>query len=1209
MTETVAKTTDKPSKTILIKETESGVAGIPPLYCDTECPPCHRVSLQCLVVTPSVVPIEHAKALKEAGHGWPTGSFDTAFAGIQREGTVPVVRIARAGYFVVINTARQTADIWRHAPDGLNRKIMNQVTAKEYADLQSQFTAGTEEKVCSRKAANVPGTLINIDRASDVAEVWIGYTPHLWLPSVFENFLLNKPGSRPGPDGKLVTKPVRELHGRTISPSGILGGQFQPGTMPINQLSLEGTVADFVKEATPAFKKAFELALKPLDAERIGLAETFEKSVRALERISSPKENPKLYDHTSFIVMVDDDLGVMEQHNNYRHAAAEAKKAWMAGAEGITDVVDPVRPWALRSSLHVDMVLRWEAAREAAAITERTRDTMHRRYGANVTKEQFDARQSQGGYPPGTTFEPSYEKAANPEVKSGKTDEEGYKLDADGNKIPVKVPSVQHRDGLTLKGRVRLPDEMVTTQANRNGAEKAEGMRSRLVRRIDMQQVSFFRSEFKAESERWDERIAKLDRDCIAFRNGPRFGATYLNQFARSIDLTEPNLALGSIGQQITDFANKLRAAEAAIGGGAITIDSAKDLARLYKLPPDNPLKWFDNAVSEAFNFTKAAFLDPGNRSEAAEGMVGIRAIKDSVAQILNSQLQQHNFESTLTSLLAARSQMVNLVAASIDAKTAEALGIAAVSRQEAQRAFRVHVKFGMLAEELVRTRPGERALRQYVFNIRVPAGMAIDEVRDAIAGRVMPASFEPRKETTRGENRRTFEQFRKLNGVIDDEVHFPVLLNKSQLEKLQKEAIAKGEDLVEILPDAQLGMKSGPIKVPKFVAQRLIQEQAVTARQAVLSTGEGKLLLSITSVQVWALWDTAYKMFTKEGIEQADAVLSTLSTSLAILETRSTLSLHVYTLRADGARTVTVDLASGMATARRAAGLFGAGASIVDAVLAFVRADNAYRSGDKSTGLAYGIASGLYTISGAATIASAFATYQAFAGTGLFVNSLGITGAAMMGAWLMSVGIVLSIVAFGFMLYALYTTYQSMDIFLDRSYWGLGNRAEGKFGKVTRRQLQDVANDRKLAINGKRNTLKHIAALGMKEEVDALQALPIGLQITFEWHKNWFSDEAVVFKVACGRWPKDHRKVTLKMEMLVATGAPGVVVFKEKVLALEGPKDRETGAYEFTQAWAMKDGEEDQYTKARVTYVIHGDNTGDVLTRGDMLVSRADES
>ncbi|WP_237741846.1 toxin VasX [Herbaspirillum rubrisubalbicans] len=283
----------------------NATAGPPPLCVSANCQTCRRADLQLLIVTPSVAPLEHAATLQRAGHQW-SSVLDTGFAAIKREATVPVARLARSGYFMLYFAQSQRWDIWQVMGNGIARKIMHQVSVKQYAALVTGFLTATSPKTCSRGAANLEAPLISINGAKDVPSVWLAYTPRLWSPPVLQRYADNPMVDLPGPDGKPVgQEKLRTLRGREIHPAKwIKQSEFpQSGCLPLTAANLEQHVADFVKEGSAAFVKAFEFSLKPLDKERFGQAAAMDKAVRATEKLS----HPTLYVNKSLLVMLPDD--------------------------------------------------------------------------------------------------------------------------------------------------------------------------------------------------------------------------------------------------------------------------------------------------------------------------------------------------------------------------------------------------------------------------------------------------------------------------------------------------------------------------------------------------------------------------------------------------------------------------------------------------------------------------------------------------------------------------------------------------------------------------------------------------------------------------------------------------------------------------------------------------------------------------------------
>lgn len=1177
----------------IIDNAANAVAGKPGCDPNAPCQPCQRADLQLLVVLPSVVPANHAAGLKDAGYAW-APSFDAAFGAVKREATVPVARIMREGYVYLYYVHRKRWDVWQVMLNGLTRKIMNQVDKTAYEKLQSAFNGAPAPKTCSRGAANVPAQLISVSGAKTTPKLWLAFSAQLWSGHTLQRFADNPMVEVPGADGKPVKQELRATRGREISPQSVLTSGISNYALPLNQAGLEHGVADFAATISEAYKRAFDISLTPLNLDRPGKAGTFVEAVRNLERASAPAAKPDLYRNKSIILMLPDPLGVVEQHNHLRLAEQEAKRLWTIGANGVTQAPDPERVWKLRSSIHAQMIEQWEAAGDAQRITSTVSRAMHKNIPP-ITEEEFKRQEKAGQIAPGTEWQPMYlldgGLHGNP------------KLDANKQPIVHTVASRYTPGTQTRLGRMNLPPEVVKKAADKRGAAKATGFRDRLRGRLDFEGMTLFTDQFKLESDKWDMRIARFDRDYLAWRDSLAFKSFMLYDFNNKINFGKPVPAFGSIDQQAGEVISRVIALEKAFGGGGITPDSTAALAALYKLKPDDPASWLDHAVYEPFSFKKEVWKDPGNLSESTEGVAASDALMKVVKEAFARSKERHQFESAARSILAGRAQLTNLVASAIDAKTAKNLGLQTISQGQARKFLQMHIKIELLFDELLAPDSMQRSAQKFVFNLKVPTGVAIDTVRDAMHGRLLPTRFTPKNETTRAERRYTDRQFRHLEGRLTGEMNYPVLLDRAMIDNLNREAIASGKNLVDVVPDGRLGLSSGSVKIPEEVARRMIREQALTVK-GVLKAGDTKVLGAVVAVQLLALWDTAWKIRNEQGMAQADAVLSTMSTVLALVETGNLMGLHAWTMRVDGMRTITTTAATSMARMRFGAGLAGAGATVIDAMLAFVRANDAKRAGDSATSTAFYTAGTLYSLSAAASGIGAFATYQSYMAQGAIVRLVGIRAAMLMGGWLMGVGVLLSLAAFGYMLYALNTAYQMTDIFLDRSYWGKGEHE--KFGKLTRDELARIRNDKTINSTSRQHAVSSAVDFGMTAEVESFLGLTVGFAASFEWHKNWFSDEAVAFTVETGDW-SPTRKLEFKIELFASDRPAADVVMDKKELELvlsENPEKK--GIYELENAWAFKKGSHDQYTHARVSFAVHDQtHEGTLLVVRDTLLAR----
>jgi hypothetical protein len=271
---------------------------------------------------------------------------------------------------------------------------------------------------------------------------------------------------------------------------------------------------------------------------------------------------------------------------------------------------------------------------------------------------------------------------------------------------------------------------------------------------------------------------------------------------------------------------------------------------------------------------------------------------------------------------------------------------------------------------------------------------------------------------------------------------------------------------------------------------------------------------------------------------------------------------------------------------------------------LAIIRSRDAARSGDSKTAGAYYTAAVLYGVSGASCAVGAFATYQSYMAAGISVRAVGVGGAALLGAWATGVGIVLSVAAFGYMLYALNTAYEAPDVFLDRSYWGKGERVEGKFGQVTRQQLQDIRNNKQLDSEARAQALRHIVQTGMTAEENAFAGLLVGMKTGLVWHKNWFSADEIQFKLEANEY-LPNRKVDVQLQLLAAEGAPGETVLSETGLVTSAEKNDEQ-FYELEVSFVLKSDAHKKSAFAKATYNVYDEFERVSLTR-DTLIARRD--
>jgi len=1071
MTESAIATREK-----VIGNAINATAGAAPLCVSANCQTCRRADLQLLIVTPSVAPLEHANTLQRAGYQW-QAALDPGFAGIKREATLPVARLARSGYLMLYFVQSQRWDIWQVMGNGLTRKIMHQVSVKQYAALVTGFLTAAAPKTCSRGAANLEAPLISINGAKDVQSVWLAFTPRLWSPPVLQRYADNPMVDLPGPDGKAVRKEkLRTLRGREIySAKWIKQGEFpQSGCLPLNAANLEQHVADFVKEGGAAFVKGFEFALKPLDNERFGQAAAMDKAVRATEKL----DHPTLYVNKSLLVMLPDDVGVIEQHNHLRLCALESQKAWAAGGPHSDGTgFDPLRSWKLRSALHVEMIESWVVATRLAdqKTLQEAGGYRHHHIISEAEFEQIRAREQASGkayYPLGT-------KITRNDSKPGT-----YRVTPPPAQIEQKLESV----------------------AEQNARSRIERYRGKL-RTEELEQ---FRQEFRTGMARWETYVARLDGDHVRWLTSGSLSVTLRHDFDQNLSLTAVSAAYGSVVQQVFEYLDRLGAVEKAWGGGAISVSSSRELARAYGKDPEAPVTWLEQAMLEPWDLYEAILSDPGKRKDVSEKINGLlNQLPEAIKEVLQAQRKLH--EAHVHSLLQVQEQAVHLQATLLDPKQATRLGAPVANVTQVQRVITIQVRTAAIMEMMM-----DPATERYVtISVKLPIGEALD----AMVQGVRPASLGMTMETKVGTDRTTRHQsrdaLRKLakhqaRGLQLPE-YFPVVVTERKLAELKAHAGRQQEQLVEVVGDGKLGHLSERFQLPKSTALKLLGEQASLAkagRQALWSR-QGKITLVLASVQMAALTAALNKLDQEEGDAYVDTLMSVMGSTAGLLEGAFGISAAAVEIRRAGNKLVLSSSLMAASVLRLLSGVAGAAASGFDMVAAYAKYRSRNQRGEilpaqlyRAGAASYGFS--LFSSGSGAAIAFANATVSRFLISKIIVTGLGgATAAGMIAFTLTGIGVVLGILGFTIALYAESLEDDLNEIFLRRCYWGKSERAETRFAAGEEPSNKNITED-----------MLNWCERGLAAELHGFQSLSVGVKASLTWSKNYFKDSVLEVRI-----------------------------------------------------------------------------------------------
>ncbi len=1073
------------------------VGGEPTACAMATCQPCHRVDLQLLVVTQSVVHKRHATALSDAGYVW-DDRFDDTFGAVHRDATIPVARLARQGFLYVFYEDRQRWDVWQVMDKSLNRKILHQVDADQYRQLLPSFIKAKDPKACSQGAKNVQAQLICIEGAAAVTSVWLAYAPRLWAHTVLRRYADNPTVKTPGPGGKPVEQELRALRGRRISPKALIDpAATAPGCVPLNRAMLSTRIADFVDKSSASYASAFEFSINPLDAVRFNMAQAFVERVRALERASGPSTKPDLYMNTSRIVMLPDDVGAIEEYNHLRLIAKEAREAWLTGGpDQDGNHSDPLRPWKILSSSHEEMI------------------------EASVFAEDFKMRQqyaSFGAYQKTiTSYE--YEVIRRNEIATGKQ---------------YNPPGTQYVQVSPNWVRVVPPKAVLDKQLEDMAHEATRKRIERYRGKVRMQGADGlikFRQDFKAGIVMWDQHVAALDADFVAWLKHPRLAVTMKHDFDHAINLVKLDGDRTVVTQQIVDVMARIEAVDKAWGGGAIGPASIVELAKAYGKDPNAPATWINNAMLEPFGYAKAIAEDTGKQKDIAERVNALgREMPKLVREGLHAAREVHwpKFES----LIAAGQQAALLIGSSVDAEHASAKGITQAPLSEAERAFKIQCR----TSEIFSRMTDPRAEAHVTFKVKLETGEVLDRMTDAVRRKALQEALsrqqvqfemDAKSNTTRQTRRTTSNDLKRLTGRkgLDVPEFHSVIVSEKVLAQLEREAARAGEEVVEVVADDTLG-KTFPraFKLPKATALTLVGDQMSAARASMraLWSGQAAVASVLGIFQVRSLLDALDKLEKVDGYAYTDALMSVFTGMTGVTEGGLNIVSGYFSLRASGGQLVLGSTLTRAAVVRLAAGVAGVAGGVFDAVASYAKYQSAKNRGSSEAAAQFWRSATDFGWSAAgfavgAGLGFAKATVARFAISRLIVARLGGAAVAeLIGASATGFGIIFMIAGFAWALYAESLEDDVVEVFLKRTYWGLGDSAAEKFGAAEKPVATKAIRGRSSLVGDEDiNALVRWSNTGMNQERDGLGALSVGLKFSVEWIAHWFSENVLAIRL-----------------------------------------------------------------------------------------------
>ena len=1083
-----------------LSQAADAVAGTPPHSCKADCQPCHRADLQLLVVTPSVVPNEHANALKQAGYAW-SPAFDAEFGSLKRVATTPVARIARAGFFFVYFPQRQRWDVWQIDEAGLTRKILNQVSIEQYANKYSAFI-DPPQNFCSRGAANLPASLINVQGAGALAEVWVAYSARLWAPDVLRRLADNPevPTGATGPDGKPVLAKIRTLLGRSLNPQAILqNGGAPAGCLPFNAAALEHNVADFVQQPDAAYLSAFGLAIRPLDGQRYGQGAQFEKLVRAIEKAGSPANNPQLYVGKSLIVMVPDPIGVAEQHNTIRLATLAARERWAAGgptAKGYG--ADPNRPWERQSLLN------------AAYIREWVRDAEHQKQKRMFQHGAYRDTQVISG--------DEYRKILEHEKKTGRP-------------YNPKGTTYERLKGDVERYRVTWPSTAVQQGLKDIAEADARKRIERYNSHIDWGRVEAANKKWKEEEKEWQDLTQARDTDHVAWLDSPLLAVALRHTHLDNSALRKAKLQRDQIEAHLIDAANRMEDTARCYAGGACSEASLKHMIVQFQKDPKDKSHWIAEALVGQYDFWDlVAGDDPdhGLRADLYTGAQGVRTAYEQAGQGIQLQLRGMRQHTELLNQ-AAQQALAKMHELAHDARKAQKLGLVDSVMQVRQKQVIWTNVMGLLHY----IESGEKMLRiNVVWKNHAFANAASDPLRNVPAFELKTNQHSERRRQSQksaksigqAELRRAIE-----NSDHPDKLTVPLILEQDVVEALAKRGHKIGPGMLQVAGGNLLGLPQAPLALPEDFARQVFQEQAKTRAELFKAWGEtaaenyrGSLPSMAGHGFVFFLQWNAFCFALDEfgkagGWAQVDAAASALSAAVGMfgvgLELGAIL-LSPRTLTKAGTPTAGVlvsQLPKAYLRLGLGAGWAGGAGALLDSVVNFAKSRGRWERGDKDAALLY-LGSAAFHFAGfGAIFLGGWTSYRASAltqaGVRGMVKVLGIRfassfAAAGVGSMLTGLGMFAWVTGVGIGIYAAMQEDDENEVFLERSYFGYG---------------EDLG------------TLAKFASL--EDEMLAFKTLARGFRAELEWQDNVTERDVVTVRLQTIEWDPKRYAVSFALD------------------------------------------------------------------------------
>lgn len=1159
MVDTVVSPPQSKAKSQVAKAAGSGAG-----TANANCKNCQKTGLAILPVTGSpALRSVFEKFKADAAISAALKGLDGRLASADRSLSWDFMRVLPAGYLYVLKS-NMVWDAYVVGIDGLLNKLPVQ-------DLDESPNNTALSVACKREGhSNIGPQFFCVDPQAH-PHVWIAFSRHRWTKVVRNRF-------RDDTDGCRTARMTRvDL---TAAARGDVGqGRTVGAAMAANEATLLG-VADFIaKPARERFSRELNYPLQDRSGQAPALAERM---------ASASSKTPA---KQGIVLFLPDPVGMAEELNCMRLNAVQAHQGWVAGGAGVDGRgANPERPWARQSATHVAYIEAWaehgilaEQKTSIGNMRQMHQDLHDQRsmLGA-MTRQQFDERY-------GTLVR---QPVHNP--KGGLNPWSGAKWEPmlDDQKKPVPT-------GL---GYARLSDEYWDALAKHHAGHRTKKRLDRYREHIRLEELQAFNRDYEQQEEAWSRHITALDKDYIAFVEGPWLTPLLTHDFESRKQLADARSNAEQVKEHLRDTLARLVATEKALGGAAVSEHSLAYFQKFVDKRVDDADNWIGRALLEDFGFLKQlqeGTTDPGTAPDLYEIAIGAyghtsKEGREEWLKLWSSVREEASLSAQ--NLALPMQQAINHLRmrqlASAGGDSAKALTLL----EEVAKKEVVWVRAAALHEYLATTK------KHYAIKVRWQLGEYLDAQVDAIEklpGFELEERPHASRAQVRSEMRRARNQLEKLSRdprFAGQVITVPLIVEGGALNR---RAASAGEPLLQVFSDDLLGGHRPPVSLPRSVVESLVQRRPAGNGAAfkAVATREG-LFTAFALFLSGREFMAALSGLTKSGFEQADAVASLASAisglfggaaEVGAMVTQSALQSGT---RATGA--VTVGVFRKALSLRFGAGVLGAAGAWADGASSFIKSKRAGRQGDKDAQVHYAVSYRLLGLSGMSSVGGAFVTWRAALAARAGQQALQLVGrqvvvgvargiairtaaGALLGASLTGVGLVLFAAGILWALYAASLEDDDNEVFLDRSYWGKHERKEGRFG------------GQKPGSGGA--AAETWLAGGLDAEMMALGTLALGFKAEItDWNGEWFAEDIIEFRLSFGVWnPQSHRfeYVLEAFKDKNRTGTP--VVVRRGPWKNEVPRKGDDD--EVHQLSLVQRVDDDLYQSVRLTISIYKDN------------------